>query len=81
MISRSMSGVKPGTVRKLMVMESLPKPINYTGGMDPLTYGGTFTLTRYLGTVPVEEDGSAYFKVPALRSLFFVALDAEGRAV
>ena len=81
MISRSMSGVKPGTVKKLMVMESLPKPINYTGGMDPLTYGGTFTLTRYLGTVPVEEDGSAYFKVPALRSLFFVALDAEGRAV
>ena len=81
MISRSMQGVKPGTVKKLMVMETLPKPINYTGGMDPLTYGGTFTLTRYLGTVPVEEDGSAYFKAPALRPLFFVALDAEGRAV
>ena len=81
MISRSMDGVKPGTVKKLMVMESLPKPINYTGGMDPLTYGGSFTLTRQLGTVPVEDDGSAYFKVPALRSLFFIALDAEGRAI
>lgn len=81
MISRSMDGVKPGTIKKLMVMESLPKPINYTGGMDPLTYGGTFTLTRYLGTVPVEDDGSAYFKAPALKSLFFVAMDAEGRAV
>ena len=81
MISRSMDGVKPGTIKKLMVMESLPKPINYTGGMDPLTYGGSFTLTRYLGTVPVEDDGSAYFKAPALKSLFFIALDAEGRAV
>ena len=81
MISRSLDGVKPGTIKKLMIMESLPKPINYTGGMDPLTYGGSFTLTRYLGTVPVESDGSAYFKAPALRSLFFIALDAEGRAV
>jgi len=27
------------------------------------------------GTVPVEADGSAYFEVPALRSVFFVALD------
>ena len=81
MISRSLDGVKPGTIKKLMVMESLPKPINYTGGMDPLSYGGTFTLTRMLGTVPVEDDGSAYFRVPALRSVFFVALDAEGRAV
>ncbi len=79
--SRSMQGVKPGTVKKLMVMESLPKPINYTGGMDPLTYGGTFTLTRLLGTVPVEDDGSAYFRAPALKSLFFVALDGDGRAV
>ena len=81
MISRSMGGVKPGTIKKLMVMETLPKPVNYTGGMDPLSYGGTFTLSRYLGTVPVEDDGSAYFKVPALRPVFFIALDAEGRAV
>ncbi|MBO4286901.1 MAG: PD40 domain-containing protein [Kiritimatiellae bacterium] len=81
MISRSLQGVKPGTIKKLMIMESLPKPINYTGGMDPLTYGGSFTLTRQLGSVPVEEDGSAYFRVPALRPLFFIALDAEGRAV
>ena len=81
MTSRSMDGVKPGTVKKLMIMESLPKPINYTGGMDPLSYGGTFTLTRQLGTVPVEDDGSAYFRAPPLKSLFFIALDGEGRAV
>ncbi|MBN1442992.1 MAG: discoidin domain-containing protein, partial [Planctomycetes bacterium] len=78
---RNMGGVAPGEIRKLLVLESLPKPINYTGGMDPLSYGGTFTLERVLGTVPVEEDGSAHFEVPALRSVFFVALDESDLAV
>ena len=78
---RQMVGVERGTIKQLLVLESLPKPINFTGGMDPLSYVGTFTLPRVLGTVPVEEDGSAYFKAPALRALFFVALDARGRSV
>lgn len=81
LVSRSLPGVKPGTIRKLMVQELLPKPVNFSGGMEPLTYGGSFALSRILGTVPVEDDGSAYFRVPALRPLFFVALDGEGRAV
>lgn len=78
---RHMEGVERGSVKKLMVLESLPKPINFTGGMDPLSYVGTFSLPRVLGTVPVEPDGSAYFAAPALRALFFVALDDKGRAV
>jgi hypothetical protein len=40
----------------------------------------TYTLKRLLGEVPVHEDGSAYMEVPAMRSLFFVALDAESRS-
>ena len=79
--SRSMQGVKPGTVKRLMVFEVLPKPINFSGGMEPLTFGGSFALPRLLGWVPVEEDGSAYFTAPALKALFFVAVDADGRAV
>jgi len=78
---RQMAGVAQGTVTRLMILESLPKPINFTGGMDPLSYVGTFTLPRVLGTVPVEPDGSAHFSAPALRPLFFVALDRQGRAV
>jgi hypothetical protein len=78
---RNMAGVKKGSIKKLLVLETLPKPINYTGGMDPLSYGGTFTLERILGTVPVEADGSASMELPADRGLFFVALDADGRAV
>ena len=39
-------------------------------------------LARYvLGEVPVEEDGSAHFTVPARMELFFQALDEEGLAV
>jgi len=34
-----------------------------------------------LGTAPVEADGSAHFRLPAGVSVFFQALDAEGRAV
>ncbi|MBM3878690.1 MAG: hypothetical protein FJ387_03075 [Verrucomicrobia bacterium] len=78
---RNMEGVKPGDIKKLLVLESLPMPIHYTGGMDPISYGGTFTLERILGTVPVEPDGSAYIELPALRSLFFVALDEHDLAV
>ena len=78
---RNLAGVKRGEIKKLLLLETLPMPIHYTGGMEPISYGGTFTLERILGTVPVEADGSAFFEVPALRSIFFVALDANDLAV
>lgn len=34
-----------------------------------------------VGTVPVEEDGSAHFVVPAMKGLFFQTLDKDGLAV
>ena len=78
---RRMEGVNRGEIKKLLVLETLPMPIHYTGGMEPLSHGGTFTLERILGTVPVEPDGSAYMEVPALRGLFFVALDENNNSV
>ncbi len=78
---RNMAGVKRGEIKKLLVMQQLPKPVNFSGGMEPLTIGGSFTLAQVLGTVPVEEDGSAYMELPALRSLFFVALDENDMSV
>ena len=78
---RNMAGVKRGEIKKLLVLESLPMPIHYTGGMEPISHGGTFTLERIVGTVPVEADGSAYFELPALRSFFFVALDDKDLSV
>jgi cytochrome c553 len=78
---RNMVGVEPGEIKKLLVLEQVPKPVNFSGGMEPLTIGGTFTLARIVGTVPVEPDGSAHMELPALRSLFFVALDRHDIAV
>ncbi|MBN1908904.1 MAG: PD40 domain-containing protein [Pirellulales bacterium] len=78
---RNMAGVGPGQIKKLLVLKQLPKPINFSGGMEPLTIYGTFTLAEIVGDVPVEPDGSAHFDVPALQSLFFVALDENDVAV
>lgn len=78
---RNMEGVKPGQIKKLLVLEVLPKPVNFSGGMDLTSWLGTFLLERVLGTVPVEEDGSAFFEVPAGRPVFFVGLDANDMSV
>ncbi len=78
---RNMEGVGRGQIKKLLILEILPKPVNFSGGMDLTSWLGTFILERVLGTVPVEADGSAYFEVPAGRPVFFVALDANDRSV
>ena len=78
---RNMAGVQLGEIKQLLVLEQLPKPVNFSGGQEPLDIGGTFTLERILGTVPVAADGSAAMELPAGRSLFFVALDQRGRSV
>lgn len=78
---RKMGDLKPGTVKELLIYEVLPKPINYSGAMSEMSSGGAFAVERLLGKVPVSEDGSAYFNAPALRSLFFVALDENGHCV
>lgn len=79
---RNLHPVKRGDIKKLLVLEDLPKPVNYHGGgTTPLAHGGTWTLKRILGTVPVEEDGSACLEVPPLRSLYLVLLDANDRSV
>ena len=80
-LGRKMGGVQPGQIKKLLVLEVLPKPVNFSGGTQPLSIGGTFSLERILGTVPVEADGSAFMELPAMRSLFFVALDAGDLAL
>jgi len=80
-IGRNMKGIKRGTIKKLLILENLPKPVNFTGSMDPISFGGSYTLNRVLGTVPVEPDGSVNAKVPPLRSLQLVALDENDLSV
>ncbi|MCL2710244.1 MAG: hypothetical protein FWE95_05130 [Planctomycetaceae bacterium] len=78
---RSLEGLERGAVKKLLVLKQLPKPVNFSGGPQPMTIFNTFTLAEILGTVPVEEDGSACFEIPALQSVFFVALDENDLAI
>ena len=78
---RKMQKVKQGTVTHLLVYEVLPKPINYSGAMSEMSAGGTFSVERLIGSVPVAADGSAYFKLPAMRSFLFLAMDNKGHCV
>ena len=79
---RNMGGVRRGAIKTLLVLEDLPKPANFHGGgSQPIGHGVTSTLKRVLGTVPVEADGSAHFTVPAMRSIYFAALDEAGRSL
>ena len=81
-IGRNMKNVKSGSIKKLLVMEQLPKPVNFHGGgTTPLAHGGKWTLNRILGTVDVEPDGSASFEVPACRSIYLAALDEKNLSV
>jgi hydrazine synthase alpha subunit-like protein/concanavalin A-like lectin/glucanase superfamily protein len=81
-VGRNMEGVGPGTIRRLLVLEDLPKPVNFHGGgSQPIGHGVTSTLKRILGTVPVEPDGSAHFNVPAMRSLYFALLDENDHSI
>jgi len=75
---RNMKGVQPGEITNLLVLEILPKPVNHSGQPEPI---GTFLLSRILGTVPIEPDGSACFEVPARRPVFFVPRDKNNRSV
>lgn len=85
-VGRNMKGVKRGDIKKLLVMEVLHMPVkpnrdwqqmvSFDGGT-----GGSFSLERVVGTVPVEADGSAHFKAPALRPLFFIAMDENNLSV
>ncbi len=72
-IGRNMEGVERGSIKKLLIVEELPKPVSFSDVVEPMI--GQHNLQRILGTVPVHPDGSANFMAPAVRSLVFLALD------
>jgi hypothetical protein len=74
-------------ITDLRVIQILPMTVPSGGpphevGVRLPSAGDSVMLARYvLGTVPVEDDGSAHFTVPAHKELFFQALDERGLAV
>ena len=75
-----LAGVPRGTVKKLRIVAY---HFGYPGmaGPDKIGCGGPWEVMRIIGTVPIHEDGSAMFNVPANTPLTVQALDEQGKAV
>ena len=75
-----LAGVPRGTIKRLRI---IAYDFGYPGlaGPDLIGYGGPWEVMRILGTVLLEDDGSALFQVPACTPVAVQALDGEGRAV
>ena len=88
-----LKGVKPGTIKQLRVVEIQFRAagIGEVNGDDkgggalassPVGVGNAaWDVKRVIGVTDVYPDGSAFFKVPARRPLYFQALDENGRVV
>jgi mono/diheme cytochrome c family protein len=81
-VYRGLTGIERGRVKSLRIMEQVRKTedlVSRAFDESPVMSYGTYYAKRCWGTVPVLEDGSAHFQVPALREVYFQVLDAEGR--
>ncbi|MGI5831707.1 MAG: hypothetical protein ACOX6D_04140 [Thermoguttaceae bacterium] len=72
---------KDRPIKQLRIFQILPHWPEYASKDPPLGKPNAANGRAFLGTVPVEADGSAHFKVPAGKPLYFQAVDAEGKAV
>ena len=89
----AMAGVPRGSVKALRIIDFDVRDTPGSGGLRqeegpsgghscPVTaLGGSWHVKRILGTVPVQADGSAAFRIPAERRVFFQPLDERGRAI
>ena len=86
-IYKGLTGVKRGEIKQLRVIEETSRVSPTPGGNQPynqtflLSAALAFSVKNYLGVVPVDENGSAYFQAPSGRALYLQALDADGRLV
>jgi len=79
-VHEGLSGVTPGEVKYLRVIEEIPKPVSadcpgFAIQYPVISNRGHLAAKRLWGTVPVESDGSAHFRVPADKPVYFAALD------
>jgi hypothetical protein len=67
-------------IRALRIIQILPKTTPLIN-KPRIGYGNEKGARAVLGTVPVEADGSAYFRLPTGKAVYFQALDERGLAV
>jgi hypothetical protein len=80
--------VKPGEIKRLAIVQEMEKDIRADtsrrqfGFQFPVvSCAATYAPKRVWGFAKVEADGSAHFRAPANVPIYFLPLDAEGRAV
>jgi len=76
-----LKGIPRGTVKQLRLFTYHFAYEGMGGLLGVVGMDGPWDIKRVLGTVPVEEDGSAFFKVPANTPISVQPLDAEGKAL
>ena len=68
------------SVKRLRIVQVLPKTTPHAN--DPMVgLANASPGKQVIGTVPVEADGSAYFRAPSRIPLLFQAIDEHGRAL
>ena len=79
-VGPGLEGVPRGTIKKLRIVAY---HYGYPGmaGPDKIGCGGPWEVMRIIGTVPIHEDGSSMFRVPANTPLCVQPLDMDGKAV
>ncbi len=79
--TRGVDGIAPDQAKYLRIAHRLQWPYDNTHGGSRYAEKATpnnWTPARILGTVPLDPDGSAHFKVPADTPVYFQLLDADG---
>ncbi len=76
-----LKGIPRGAVKKLRLVSYQFSYRNMGGLLGTVGMDGPWDVKRIIGTVPVEADGSAQFRVPACTPIAVQPLDSEGRAL
>jgi hypothetical protein len=79
-IYQGLTGIERGAIKRLRIVGVLPK-VQPHMNTPSLGVSREETGKFIVGTVPVEPDGSAYFRIPSGLSVFFQALDGDGFAL
>ena len=80
--------VARGEVKEICVVQEMEKTVlidlahrAFDFQFPVISCGATYAGKKVWGYAPVEADGSAHFRVPSGVPIYFMALDAQGRAV
>ncbi|MDR2344822.1 MAG: NPCBM/NEW2 domain-containing protein [Planctomycetaceae bacterium] len=80
-VYESIYPLPPNTkITKLRIVQILPKTTP-NNNSPRIGYGSEKNARAVLGTVPVEDDGSAFFNLPVDIPVYFLAIDQNGNSV